>query len=166
MPPKTETTCDDGIDNDCDGLTDCADVDCCNEGICFTGIDNDGDGIADCDCDDTNDQVWTTPGEAAGLTLEHDSVAGTMLDWTSPAQQGGLALTYETVRTDDAQDFAVFSSCLADADPSDTTNVDTDDPAPGVVFSYLVRAVNTCPNGRGTLGVDSGFVERLASVCP
>ena len=60
----------------------------------------------------------------------------------------------------------VFSLCVADADPSDTTNVDTDDPAPGVVFSYLVRAVNACPNGRGTIGVDSVFVERLASACP
>ena len=106
------------------------------------------------------------PGEAVGLTVEHDSVIGTILDWTSPAQQGGLALTYETVRTADPQDFAIFSGCVADADPSDTTNIDTDDPAPGVLFSYLVRAVNACPNGRGTFGVDSDFVERLASACP
>jgi len=59
--------CSDGVDNDNDGLVDCADNDCstsmCQE-ICNDGIDNDGDGYADCfdedcpcyapfDCDNT-----------------------------------------------------------------------------------------------------------------
>ncbi|NEV94682.1 hypothetical protein G3567_11060 [Psychroflexus sp. YR1-1] len=46
--------CDDGIDNDGDGLTDCEDGNCalkaaCVESNCADGIDNDGDGFADCD---------------------------------------------------------------------------------------------------------------------
>ncbi len=55
-----ETSCADGLDNDCDGFEDCTDFDC--EGIgecikpaeasnaaCSDGIDNDEDGFIDCD---------------------------------------------------------------------------------------------------------------------
>ena len=48
-PPATETSCDDGIDNDCDLDTDCDDIDCegdpacpstdCGDGICEEGED-------------------------------------------------------------------------------------------------------------------------------
>jgi hypothetical protein len=47
-------TCDDGLDNDTDGLTDCADPDCVTDafcieaGNCADGLDNDGDGFTDC----------------------------------------------------------------------------------------------------------------------
>ena len=46
--------CDDGIDNDQDGFTDCDDFDCdgdpaCAGEICDDGIDNDQDGFTDCD---------------------------------------------------------------------------------------------------------------------
>ncbi len=49
-----ELTCDDGIDNDCDGLTDLEDPHCQTEeshiaGNCNDGIDNDGDGETDYD---------------------------------------------------------------------------------------------------------------------
>jgi hypothetical protein len=50
--PGGETTCDDGQDNDCDGLTDCADPDCaasCVETDCGDSVDNDGDTLTDCD---------------------------------------------------------------------------------------------------------------------
>jgi hypothetical protein len=59
--PDNELECDDGIDNDGDGATDCDDADCsgfpgCGGGvpseICDDGIDNDGDGATDCDDDD------------------------------------------------------------------------------------------------------------------
>lgn len=56
-PPPGETEiCDDGIDNDNDGLVDCDDNDCADTcqpptdpEICDDGIDNDGDGKTDCD---------------------------------------------------------------------------------------------------------------------
>jgi FtsP/CotA-like multicopper oxidase with cupredoxin domain len=54
-----EATCDDGLDNDCDGLFDCDDSDCTGDPACPTGVcDNDGicDPSEDCescpsDCD-------------------------------------------------------------------------------------------------------------------
>src|SRR5213593_332606 len=59
MPPPpdamlVESACQDLIDNDQDGLTDCADSDCATdpecipETNCSDGIDNEGDGEADC----------------------------------------------------------------------------------------------------------------------
>lgn len=58
-PPadEEETICTDGLDNDSDGLTDCADPDCAGIDICgpegrdvtcTDGYDNDGDGDIDC----------------------------------------------------------------------------------------------------------------------
>jgi hypothetical protein len=52
---KFESSCSDGVDNDGDGLVDCADADCygdpaCAEfEVCGDGIDNNGDGKTDCD---------------------------------------------------------------------------------------------------------------------
>ena len=65
-PTETpEATCNDQADNDCDGLTDCADtVDCGTAPNCLTCTDNDGDTYnvegGDCgpvDCDDNNPDV-------------------------------------------------------------------------------------------------------------
>jgi hypothetical protein len=57
--PAGETICDDGIDNDNDGFTDCMDFDCegtlaCpgpienSDALCADGLDNDEDGLMDC----------------------------------------------------------------------------------------------------------------------
>ncbi len=51
---QVESFCGDGVDNDGDGLTDCADDDCagftCNsEYHCSDGVDNDSNGKTDCD---------------------------------------------------------------------------------------------------------------------
>ncbi|GAB4258244.1 MAG: hypothetical protein Kow0092_05730 [Deferrisomatales bacterium] len=48
--PFGDRSCVDGLDNDCDGLTDGADPDCeaAPEAQCFDGVDNDGDGATDC----------------------------------------------------------------------------------------------------------------------
>ncbi len=53
----TESDCDDGLDDDGDGLVDCEDGDCaeaehCEELICDDGLDNEGDGLTDCEDDD------------------------------------------------------------------------------------------------------------------
>lgn len=52
-PPPFESNCNNGIDDDGDGLVDCDDPDCdksnqCTVEICDNGIDDDGDGWADC----------------------------------------------------------------------------------------------------------------------
>jgi hypothetical protein len=57
-PPSSETTCDDGIDEDCDGSTDCDDADCdgdpaCPTSDCGNGICDPGEDCETCssDCD-------------------------------------------------------------------------------------------------------------------
>ncbi|MBM4387477.1 MAG: hypothetical protein FJ088_07030 [Deltaproteobacteria bacterium] len=60
VAPPGETNCEDNIDNDSDGYTDCSDFDCsenekCKEQIeviCNDGNDNDNDGNKDCDDED------------------------------------------------------------------------------------------------------------------
>ena len=52
--------CDDTVDDDGDGLTDCADPDCsrssdCNEDDCGNGLDDDGDG----ETDEADEASWT-----------------------------------------------------------------------------------------------------------
>jgi hypothetical protein len=56
--PTSEENCNDGYDNDCDGLVDMDDDDCAEpvETSCDDNVDNDGDGYIDCqdsDCADT-----------------------------------------------------------------------------------------------------------------
>lgn len=49
-PTETaETSCSDGIDNDCDGFKDLNDINCQAEALCSDTIDNDGDSLIDCD---------------------------------------------------------------------------------------------------------------------
>jgi hypothetical protein len=66
--------CADGLDNDCDGLTDCADADCAPAASCSTapetqcddGADNDSDGPTDCadgDCVGRMCRRSATPGD-------------------------------------------------------------------------------------------------------
>jgi len=57
-----EASCDDGLDNDEDGETDCNDIDCagndaCIEIICDDGLDEDNDGLFDCDDSDCTDNI-------------------------------------------------------------------------------------------------------------
>ncbi|MGB5659001.1 MAG: hypothetical protein WBO54_05910, partial [Thermoanaerobaculia bacterium] len=56
--PGTELTCNDGLDNDCDGDFDCADADCALDDacicvpqpeVCDNGMDDDCDELVDCD---------------------------------------------------------------------------------------------------------------------
>ncbi|MDH5490469.1 MAG: hypothetical protein OEY14_00700 [Myxococcales bacterium] len=64
-PAATETVCDDGEDQDGDGMIDCADADCFEVAVCAAGgreerndercsdwVDNDGDAAVDCDDQD------------------------------------------------------------------------------------------------------------------
>ncbi len=166
-PPLKEAVCDDAFDQDCDGQVDCDDLDCCMDATCFTGIDADGDGVADCDCDDGNNTVWYAPSEVPDLMLEHDVSSGTTtLNWSLPADFGAVFITYETLRGGDAEDWLTVGVCLPDGDPGDLTIEELDVPAPGRVFNYLVRGVNACPEGEGTLGTDSDDNERPGGTCP
>ena len=57
--PGSTEVCDDGIDNDCDGSSDCSDIKCALESYCNTFLadaDEDGVNIAEGDCDDNDPQ--------------------------------------------------------------------------------------------------------------
>ena len=94
FPPPVTEICDDGIDNDRDGRTDCADDDCSGNGACEAvsvygappieedcadGLDNDGDGRADCADDDCDEDE----------TCEAVDVYGAPFPGASPAPSDG-----------------------------------------------------------------------------
>jgi len=166
--PASESTCNDGVDNDCDGGVDCGDLDCCTDGLCVTGADNDNDGFTDCDCDDGNPSIWGRPAATGLLTLSDGGASGTSLDWGAPASPGATAVDYETMRAGVPAAFKFVASCVADPNPADLTVSDADDPGAGNVFHYLIRATNACPApvGSGSLGQDSGGADRQAPTCP
>jgi hypothetical protein len=164
-PEDVEFFCNDGDDNDCDGLVDCGDSDCCSDGAC-AGADNDGDGFEVCDCNDGNPNVWAPPGPVEDLVAEHGP-GGTTLSWTAPLFLGANSVSFESIRSANSINFMTSTLCLPDGDPSDTTILDSSaNPAPGTVYFYEVRAVNACPGGDGPLGRASSNLLREGRSCP
>ena len=102
-PSAFEGTCNDGLDDDCDGLVDCEDDDCCEFPGCEDGIDLDGDGFAACDCDDSDSLTYPGAPQVCdgGVNNDCDHLA-----WP------GLAGTNEVDR-----DFDSISECAGDCDP-------------------------------------------------
>jgi len=74
----TETICNDLVDNDGDGATDCDDPDCLGaffclpETICDDGADNDGDGFTDCDDLDCVGTAACTPESICDDGVDND----------------------------------------------------------------------------------------------
>ena len=127
-------------------------------------IDDDGDGLAECegDCSDTDGQVWALPSEALDLVVDADRER---LTWTEPAEPGCVAgLVYDTVRSEVSDDFWTDAACIETGDGGDTQALDPDEPPAGVVYHYLVRALNAC--GAGSAGQDSDERDRQLRVCP
>jgi hypothetical protein len=87
ISPGEVESCDNGVDDDCDGLSDCEDSDCldeCTESTCDDGLDEDGDGDVDCDDDDClatcylSAETWVTAGH-----YEWSLKEGYHTDWRS-----------------------------------------------------------------------------------
>jgi acetyl esterase/lipase len=127
--------------------------------------DDDGDTVdRQIDCDDTNPDAWAPPGEAWGLRF----VDPKTLRWEVPPQPGAVpsALFYDVVRAPAPDGFAdPGAACVASRIPGVTAH-DPAEPAVGAAFHYLVRALNTCPDGVGTPGRTSAGVERPVRGCP
>ncbi len=76
----TKELCDNGIDDDGDGLIDCDDPDCADDPacevpveICDDGIDNDGDDLVDCDDPDcVGDPACEVPAEICDDGIDND----------------------------------------------------------------------------------------------
>jgi hypothetical protein len=135
-------------DFDIDGLGDVCDP------------DDDNDSVADpVDCSPFNPNAWSRPGEPGDLLVLSDAVT---LSWDPPADPGGTGVGYDLLRSEIPSDF-LGSVCVV-AGWGATAAPDGLEPPPGVIFSYLVRAVNGCPDP-GSLGNRSDGQERQAGGC-
>lgn len=130
--------------------------------------DGDGDGNGDpCDCDPADPVIWDLPGEVRGLRLSTDHAMGeTVLEWFPPREVGATHLYYDTLRSDLPSDFLGPAVCVETRDDSDRAARDGAVPDPGTGFHYLVRALNDCPGGVGTLGERSSGLPREGRPCP
>lgn len=145
-----------GIDDDCSGLVD--DL-----------PDMDGDGHPSCqamleDCDDLDPGVWGSPTAVMDFQLLESS--GSMV-WSSPLDAGAMSVVYDVIRAGAAEGFPTEATCIESNVPIPSAQ-DPDDPSPGQVLYYLVRAQNACPSpmGYGSLGTDSAGNPRSGPYCP
>jgi hypothetical protein len=144
-------------DLDADLLADCADTCIDGDGDTYGDAGGSGNTCTDVDCEDADDQIWAIPAEAVNLRFSSESV----LEWDAPIGSGGTPASalYDTIRSDVVTMGGPGAHCVETDDGPNTTSTDTDDPGGGVVFYYLVRAVNSC--GEGPLGYG-----RTAPSCP
>jgi hypothetical protein len=149
--PGNSEACD-GFDNDCQG------------GVPAGEIDTNGDGAPDCqvDCNPADASVWGSPGEAWKVAFPTDS---TLLTWNAPLYPGASSVRFDTLRSPVAGDFLGAALCI-EAGGSDTTTLDVDALPVGSARFYLVRSVNDCPDGAGSLGADSTGAPRVGRTCP
>jgi hypothetical protein len=164
-PPTVELDCTNGLDDDCNGRSDCLDPGCCSEPGC-PPVDSDGDTYLACeDCDDEVAAVWFPPDVVSGLTLQRVGPTLAVLSWDAPDEPGCVAVSYQVVRSTGATEFS-GATCLDLNDPGARSAWDTTLPAPDDLFAYLVRATNGCPNGIGPLGPGSDGLPRPSTDCP
>ncbi len=146
-------------------------------GTCGTA-DGDGDGVsmagaAGClatdmvDCDDGDPALWRRPGALGAITVGHGPGDAALLSWSPPAAPGGTyTLAYDVIRSADPANLVGAASCVESGDVSDTAATDTTLPEANSVLVYVVRAVNGCPLGAGSVGWTSDGTQRLARTCP
>ena len=134
--------------------------------------DFDGDLLGDaCDPDDDNDSLLDVddcnpldpeqgvPGEVAQLLLG-GSPESTTLDWTAAARADAYDLSRGVISGIPGD----YGSCIEPLLPG-LSHVETESPASGVCYLYLVRGNDTGCGGGGPVGPDSNEDQR-PSPCP
>jgi subtilisin family serine protease len=129
------------------------------------GPDGDGDGIADaCDCAPADGGAYDVPTEVDGLTIVPDK---TTLTWSSLAIAAGSGTLYDVLKGDldalRASGAITAAFCLGGSGTSSSRS-DSEVPAEGTGFYYLVQARNSC--GLGGFGANGDGVARIHSSCP
>jgi hypothetical protein len=106
------------------------------------------------------------PGEVPDLKMDKDPATGTSTaTWQIPHPGGAPStLRYDTVRSGSVT-FTMNVACIETAGP-DRETVDPTVPPPGQGFAYLVRGLNACEDGVGTLGSDSNGTPHPSVDCP
>jgi V8-like Glu-specific endopeptidase len=128
----------------------------------------DSDGLGDaCDCDPADPGIWSRPGEVANLSMLHNQFTGlTLISWDPPPEPGALVVAYDTLRSELPFDFIAAGICVESDDPFDLVAEDGDWLPEGMIYHYLVRAQNSCPDGEGPLGTDFSRRPREGRPCP
>ena len=168
----------DGVDDDGDGsgvqgdnictggqTTGCDDN--CPVDLNPTQVDGDADLRGEvCDCDDSNINVWTNPGNVV-LTMSkpNPTSPSVVVDWTTPGDLGGTSgsILYDVLIANSPADFLTTVTCWR-SDVTNNTTTETNALPVGVGIYFLVRAENACP-GEGSMGEDSGGVPRIGAAC-
>ena len=127
----------------------------------------DGDERGDaCDCDEDDAGCWARPSIVPNLSLTHDQPTGwTVLTWDPPVEPGATSVVYDTLRSELPMDFHV-AACVESDDGLDLLSEDGEFLPEGMVYYYLVRAQNNCPDGEGPLGGDWRGKPREGRSCP
>jgi probable HAF family extracellular repeat protein len=139
-------TCDDGVDNDGDTLTDCEDSDCMGDPTC-----------GGCVLEDPGEPVPCVRPTTEVLNLVLHGSSMTTLAWDAVP----VAEWYDVSRGL-LSELATggYGVCMAEDLPTPSTS-DSASPPVADGFFYLVRAVDIDCGGNGTLGVDSQGNERF-----
>jgi len=122
-------------------------------------IDGDLDGVINgADCAPGDPDAWTAPSPITDLRLTKSGAGG--FSWSQPVSGSGSV--YDVLRSRDNTDFW-NATCVAAHVPGPPPWADPDDPAPGEIFFYLVRARSAC--GTSTLGNNQDGTPRHGTAC-